>query len=314
MSVAASPTGARGNYLPGVPTRPPGRFGTAGELVRALRPRQWSKNMLVLAAPLAAGRLGRPSVLLGSVIALVVFTAASAGGYLLNDVRDMAADRRHPDKRLRPVAAGTLRSSTAVGWGVALTLAAAGAAALTDDELFPLIVLYSVLTFAYGLGLKRVAGLEVAIVASGFVLRPLAGSAASDVQPSAWFLAVCCLAALVVAVGKRVVELVRLGPDATAHRTVLGRYSVAVLGRIQLVALAGMIAAYLGWAMGHRDAMGQLLAGLSLLPLVFAVGRVTQLNQQGAGGAPEELLLRDRKMQLAGLIWFTLFVVDVWHG
>jgi decaprenyl-phosphate phosphoribosyltransferase len=111
-----------------------------------------------------------------------------------------------------------------------------------------------------------------------------------------------------------VVELVRLGPDATAHRTVLGRYSVAVLWRVQVLALAGMIAAYLGWAMGHRDATGQLLAGLSLLPLVVALGRVMHLNQQGAGGAPEELLLRDRKMQLAGVVWFALFVVGVLHG
>ena len=265
----------------------------------------------MLAAPLAGGQLGRPAVLLTSAIALAVFTAAAAGGYLLNDVRDVTADRAHPDKRLRPVAAGTLRSSTAVVWGVALTLAAAGGAALTDDELLPIVVLYSVLTFAYGFGLKKVAGLEVAIVASGFVLRPLAGSAATGVQPSAWFLAVCCLAALIVAVGKRLVELVRLGSDATAHRAALGQYSVAVLGRVQLVALAGMTAAYIGWALGHRDTTGRLLAGLSLLPLVVAVGRLMVLNQRGEGGAPEELLFRERKMQLAGLVWFTFFLAAV---
>jgi decaprenyl-phosphate phosphoribosyltransferase len=320
MSVSASAKGALGGRgpdrpaPPGTGARPPGHFGTAGELVRALRPRQWSKNLLVLGAPLAGGQLGRPAVLLSSAIALAVFTAAAAGGYLLNDVRDVTADRQHPDKRLRPVAAGTLGSSTAVAWGVALTLAAAGAAALTDDELLPLMILYSGLTFAYGFGLKRVAGLEVVIVASGFVLRPLAGSAASNVQPSAWFLAVCCLAALVVAVGKRLVELVRLGPEATSHRAALGRYSVAVLGRVQLLALAGMTAAYLGWALGHHDLTGRVLAELSLVPLVATVGRVMLLNQRGEGGAPEELLLRDRKIQLTGLLWFGLFLAGVLHG
>ena len=107
------------------PGRRPGRWGPASELLRALRPRQWSKNLLVLAAPWPGGSSGRPAVLLTSAIAVVVFTSAAAGGYLLNDVRDVTADRTHPDKRLRPVAAGTLRSRTAIAWGIALTLAAA---------------------------------------------------------------------------------------------------------------------------------------------------------------------------------------------
>jgi decaprenyl-phosphate phosphoribosyltransferase len=286
---------------------------SAGELVRALRPRQWPKNLLVGAAPMAGGALGRPLVLATSLVAFAVFTAAAAGGYLLNDVCDVDADRMHPEKRLRPVAAGTLTSALAIRWGVGLIVLALGAAALTDDELFPLVATYSVLTFAYGYGLKRMAGLEVLVVASGFVLRPLAGAAATDVRPSVWFLAVCCLAAVAIATGKRLVELVRLGPGATTHRAALGHYSTVVLGRVQVAAVAGLTGAYLGWALSRPPGPVRLLSLLSLVPLVATFARVVVVNRRGEGGAPEELLLRDRPLQLAAAAWFVLFAAGLMH-
>ena len=195
------------------------------DLFRATRPRQWLKNLLVFAAPLAGGALGRPVVLASSLVAFGSFTAAASGGYLFNDVYDVAEDRLHPDKRLRPLAAGRISVAAAVGLGVGLVVLGAVVAALTDDELLPIVVTYTLLTLAYAMGLKRIPGIELLVVASGFVLRPLAGAAAADVAPSAWFLAVCCLAAVVVAMGKRLVELVQLGPAAVDHRTTLRHYS-----------------------------------------------------------------------------------------
>jgi decaprenyl-phosphate phosphoribosyltransferase len=284
------------------------------ELLRAMRPRQWLKNLLVFTAPLAAGALGHPVVLGLSLVAFAAFTAASAGGYLLNDVRDLTADRLHPDKRLRPLAAGRISVSTAVIGGIACAATAAAIAAVTDDELVLIVVGYSLLTLAYAYGVKRVPGVEMLVVASGFVLRPLAGSFATGVAPSTWFLAVCCLAALAITVGKRRVELVRLGSSAASHRDALRHYSVATLRRIQILAVAVMTFAYVGWALTRATPDARTIDLLSLGPVLAAFLRVTALNGRGEGGAPEQLLLTDRYLQGLALLWFVLFVAGVAHA
>jgi decaprenyl-phosphate phosphoribosyltransferase len=288
------------------------RTGLDGrELLRALRPRQWVKNLLVFAAPLAAGDLGHPVVLALSLAAFVAFTAAAAGGYLLNDVFDLAADRLHPDKRNRPLAAGTISVRVAIASAVGCLVVAATIAALIDDELFLTLVVYSVLTLGYAVRIKRVPGLEVLVVASGFVLRPLAGSFATNVAPSRWFLAVCCLAALAITVGKRLVELVRLGPAAAAHRDALGHYTIAALRRVQLVTISLMALAYVGWALTRPSAMARKLDLVSLLPVLAAFISVAVLNRRGQGGAPEQLILSNRLLQLLVLTWLVLFVAGV---
>lgn len=284
------------------------------ELLRAMRPRQWVKNLLVFTAPLAAGALGHPVILVLAVVAFTAFTAASAGGYLLNDVRDLSADRLHPDKRFRPLAAGRISVGAAVGAGILCVATAAAISAVTDDELFAIVVGYSLLTLAYAYGVKRVPGVEVLVVASGFVLRPLAGSFATGVAPSRWFLAVCCLAALAITIGKRRVELVRLGASAAGHRDALGHYSLAVLERIQVLAVAGLVVAYVGWALTRGTADAQAIDLLSLVPVFAALVRLTGLNGKGEGGAPEQLLLTDRPLQVMALIWFGLFVAGVAHA
>ncbi len=189
---------------------------TSRELLRALRPRQWPKNLLVFAAPMAAGDLVHPRVLGLAVLAFVSFTLAAASTYLLNDVMDATADRLHPDKRLRPVAAGTLSARTAVRMAVVGAVLAAVTAALHGRRAADGDADVQRTTLAYAHSLKRVAGVEIVIVASGFVLRPLAGAFATGDAPSAWFLAVCCLSAIALTIGKRLAELVRLG---ASHRT-----------------------------------------------------------------------------------------------
>ena len=284
------------------------------ELLRAMRPRQWLKNLLVFTAPLAAGALGHPVVLGLSVVAFAAFTAAAAGGYLLNDVRDLAADRLHPDKRLRPLAAGRISVSTAVVVGIACAVTAAVIAALTDDELFSIVVAYSLITLAYAYGVKRIPGVEVLVVASGFVLRPLAGSFATGVAPSRWFLAVCCLAALAITIGKRRVELVCLGSAAASHRDALGHYSVGTLRGVQTAAVVAMAGAYVGWSLTRVTPEARLIDLLSLLPILAAFIRLMAMNGSGRGGAPEQLLLSDRFLQAMALLWFVLFVAGVAHA
>jgi decaprenyl-phosphate phosphoribosyltransferase len=288
------------------PARPLSR-----ELVRALRPRQWPKNLLVFAAPMAAGDLAQAGVLVRSLLAFVSFTAASSAAYLLNDVMDAEADRLHPDKRRRPIAAGTVPERVAVVTAVACAVLAAVTAAVTDDELLMVVLGYSALNLAYAHSLKRVAGLEIAIVASGFVLRPLAGAFATGVAPSAWFLAVCCLAAVAITIGKRLAELVRLGAIASHHRAALARYSVSALERIQVVVVLLMSGAYVGWALGRPSTLARTVDVLSLLPVLAAFATVAVLNRRGEGGAPEQLLLSNRRLQLLGGTWLVLFVVGV---
>ena len=292
-----------------VQTRPALRLSR--EAVRALRPRQWPKNLLVFAAPMAAGQLAHPGVLLRSLAAFVAFTAAASAAYLLNDVMDAEADRLHPEKRLRPIAAGTVPVRFAVGLAVVGAAVAALTAAVTDDELLLVVLAYSALTLAYAHSLKRVAGLEIVIVASGFVLRPLAGAFATGVAPSAWFLAVCCLAAVAITIGKRLAELVRLGAIASHHRAALGSYSVTWLARIQVVVVLAMSGAYVGWALGRPTTLARTVDVLSLLPVLAAFAAVVELNRRGDGGAPEQLLLSNRRLQLLGGAWLALFVVGV---
>ncbi len=284
------------------------------ELLRAMRPRQWLKNLLVFTAPLAAGALGHPVVLGLSLVAFAAFTAAAAGGYLFNDVRDLTADRLHPDKRLRPLAAGRISVSTAVIGGIACAVTAAAIAAITDDELFSIVVGYTLLTLAYAYGVKRVPGVEVLVVASGFVLRPLAGSFATGVAPSRWFLAVCCLAALAITIGKRRVELARLGSAAASHRDALGHYSVSALRRVQAAAVVAMAIAYVGWSLTRVTPAARLIDLLSLLPILAAFIRLMAMNGSGRGGAPEQLLLSDRFLQAMALLWFLAFVAGVAHA
>jgi decaprenyl-phosphate phosphoribosyltransferase len=161
---------------------------------------------------------------------------------------------------------------------------------------------------AYGFGGKGVPGVELLVVSSGFVLRPLAGSAATGVRPSGWFLAVCCLAALALATGKRQVELVSLGPTAAAHRPTLRHYSVRGLKVLQALSIAGVLVTYGAWAESRVGAQDRVIAIVSLIPVLVAFARVSVLNNRGEGGAPELLVFRDRWIQAAVVCWVALFV------
>ena len=187
--------------------------------VQAARPRQWPKNLLVFAAPLAGATLGRHYGLVYALVAFAAFTAASSAVYLINDVMDTERDQLHPVKRQRAIASGRLPRTAAMALAAAL-LAFALAASLTIGEprLAGVIGAYVTVSLLYSLGLKHVPGAELAVVALGFVLRAIGGAVATHVPPSAWFLTVCSLGALMVAIGKRYTELTVLGSGAVAHR------------------------------------------------------------------------------------------------
>jgi len=286
---------------------------SAGPLVllAATRPRQWLKNVLVLAAPFAAGRWLQPHVAIGAAVAFAAMTLTAAGAYLINDVRDVEPDRRHPRKRLRPVASGRLsiRRATVAG-GVLLVAGPTLAGTVNGWQLVLVVAAYAALTLGYSRSLKNVPGLELAAVAAGFVLRPLAGAAATGVPPSGWFLGVVCAGALMVTLGKRSAELSL--PRARLHRPALRGYTAAGLRRARQAAAAVMLGCYLGWALTRPSAIA-VSAGLSAVAVTGAVLRYGWCSDRGLGGEPERLLLADRLLQVCAVAWLVAFLVGPGH-
>ena len=329
---AADPAGQRLPLLPGLQPRLHGGLLTvtadtsATEVVlsapargarwvvavlRTARPRQWPKNLLVFAAPLAGASLGRRDGLLYALVAAAAFGFASVAVYFVNDVADAERDRLHPRKRHRPVASGELPKRDAVVLGAGCALAGLAAGLLIAEPLLTATVAaYLALSFLYSWKLKHVPVLELLFVASGFLLRVLGGAAATHVPPSGWFLMVCSLGALGVALAKRYTELTNLGAEAIKHRPVMRWYRPAALRLSQLAVGAGMIAAYLAWAASeHPEARSWHLA--SALPLVAALVRFAFLTGRRTTAPVEDLLTRDVPMLVCEACWLGLFVAGL---
>jgi decaprenyl-phosphate phosphoribosyltransferase len=278
-------------------------------LVVALRPRQWLKNVLVFAAPLAAGELLVPEVLIPSIGAFIAFCLISSATYLVNDARDVAVDREHPTKRHRPIAAGQL--STGIAWGAAVVLAIASLALAfaIRPELAGVVAIYLACTLAYSLALKHEPVIELALLALGFLLRAIAGGVASDLPISAWFLIVAGFGSLFMAAGKRYSELERakVGSDAPQRRSLAG-YTPTYLRFVWATAAAVTITAYCLWAFEVGAAPSTLpWAQWSVVPFVLAILRYGVDVDRGSAEAPEDVVLHDRVLLVIGLAWVVLF-------
>ena len=283
-------------------------------LIRLARPKQWIKNVLVIAAPGAAGVLGDPTALYRTAIAFVCFCLAASGTYFLNDALDVEADRRHPTKRFRPVAAGEVSVRTAITGGIVLVIASIVLSFAARWQLSLVVGGYLLQTILYSLWLKHEAVLDLACVASGFVLRTIAGGVAVGVAISPWFLIVAGSASLFMVAGKRYAELLELGDDAGRIRLTLAMYSREFLSYVRAVASSVTILAYCLWAFEKSSDVGNpVWFELSIVPFVLGILRYALLLEQGRGGAPEELVLADRVLLAMGAIWALFFALAV-HG
>jgi decaprenyl-phosphate phosphoribosyltransferase len=297
--------------------RPPVPSSPVHGLLVAMRPRQWVKNLLVVVAPVAAGKFLHGHVAGRTLAAFVAFCLAASGTYLLNDVRDAAADRLHPGKRARPIAVGVVAPELAVATAAILLVGGLGLGFAINWQLGLVVALYVAESVAYSLGGKRLAVIELGFVTSGFILRAIAGGVATGLPLSSWFLVVISFGALFVVVGKRLAEYDELGEERGAHRAVLDQYTQGFL-RGALVLCAGVtVTGYCLWAFaGDRNGLGvhheQLWIQLSVVPVVLAVLHVLLQLEGGRGGAPEDLVLRDRTIQGLGLVWAVLVVVGVY--
>jgi decaprenyl-phosphate phosphoribosyltransferase len=280
--------------------------------LRALRPKQWVKNVLVLAAPFAGGVIARQEFWPAIAAAFGAFCLVSSAIYITNDIRDAEADRAHPVKSRRPFAAGELRP--AVGWAMAAALLAAGLAlaALANWPLFAVLASYVVLQALYVLWLKRLPILDIALVCSGFLLRALAGVAACNLELSQWFLLVASFGSLFVVAGKRYSELKTLGAQAGTRHSLEG-YTPSFLRTVWAAALAIVTVCYSLWAF---EQTGNYLWGvdwpvLSIAPFTLALLRYGMAIDAGKAEEPENVAFRDHMLQILALIWLAILAIAI---
>ncbi len=294
----------------------PGRASVVLALVRTARVRQWPKNLLVFAAPGAAGVLTHATPLARTLVAFAVFCAVASGTYFINDAIDVEADRQHPTKRRRPVASGLLSRKVALAAGGVLMALGLGLGTALEWRLGLVVIIYVVLQLAYTLALKHQPIFDLVAVAAGFVLRAIAGAVAVPVPVSEWFLIVATFGSLLMVTGKRLAEQIDLGPDRGNHRPALDLYSPTFLRTVLAISAGGAIIGYCLWAFSlqtalthHRD---PIWYQLSIVPMFIALLRYTFLVEKGKGAQPEELVFSDRPLQVLGALWLLLFAVGVY--
>jgi 4-hydroxybenzoate polyprenyltransferase len=267
----------------------------------AMRPRQWSKNLLLFAGLLFAAKLGDGTRWLEALDAFAAYCAASSAAYLVNDVSDAGHDCEHPVKRLRPVASGELPARTAVAIAAALTAAAfAGVAALGLGSV-AFLAGFLVLQAAYTAGLKHVVLIDVLAIAGLFVLRASAGAEAVDVRISPWLLICTGLLALFLALAKRRAELVLVGAEETPGRPVLEGYSLALVDQLVSVVAASTVIAYSLYTFTARDSKAMMATVPFVLYGVFRY--LLLLHRHDLGEEPENVLLTDVPLLLTVAAW-----------
>jgi decaprenyl-phosphate phosphoribosyltransferase len=272
-----------------------------------MRPRQWVKNVLVAAGPVAAGTILTPHGLRGVVLAFVTFSLVASGIYLLNDVLDRESDRQHPVKRNRPIASGALPVPVAsVLAGLLLVLVPVGLVLAGEEGLATVLGIYAVVQTAYCIWLKHQVVIDLAIVSSGFLLRAVAGGVAADVALSPWFLLVAAFGSMFMVAGKRYSEVHLVGEGKAATRRSLEAYSASYLRFVWGIAASATVVFYSLWAFslpGHQS----LLSQLSIAPFVVAILRYAIDIDRGGAGEPESVVLGDRTLQVLGVLWLGLF-------
>src|SRR5215207_1962784 len=281
--------------------------------VRAVRPRQWVKNLLVLAAPLAAGRLLEPAVIKGTALAFVAFCLISAAVYLVNDVRDVAEDRQHPTKRFRPIAAGELKPAIALVLAAVLGACGLALGFVVSIPLGITMVVYVALQLLYSAYLKHLPVVDLAMVASAFLLRAIAGGVATGIPLSQWFLLVAAFGSFFMVAGKRYSEMKALGADAGTRRS-LTRYSESYLRFAWMMAAVMVLISYSLWAFENRDGqppLGVPWTAVSIAPFTLGLLQYALEVDSGNAGEPEDVVLHDHVLQGIGLVWLGVILVAV---
>ncbi|MEQ3551245.1 decaprenyl-phosphate phosphoribosyltransferase [Pseudonocardia nematodicida] len=306
---------AGATLAPATPLDPSERTPTlvARGLLKTMRPRQWVKNVLVFAAPFVGGGLFDGSVLVDCLIAFAAFSLAASGVYLVNDALDVDADRAHPTKRRRPIAAGIVPVPLAYIWAGVLFAAAIGLSFLLTWQLIVVLAVYVAVQLSYCLWLKHQPVLDICIVASGFLMRAIAGGVATGITLSQWFLLVAGFGSLFMVAGKRYAEMMLAEKTGAKIRKSLESYSASYLRYVWSLSATVMIMTYGLWAFEIREAHhNSVWSVLSIVPFVIAVLRYSVDVDRGTGGEPEEIALGDRVLQVLALAWIAMLTMAVY--
>ena len=293
------------------PARTP--IGVTVGLLRTMRPRQWVKNVLVLAAPYTAGDVFVPGIATDLLVAFAAFSLAASSIYLINDAMDVAADRAHPTKRNRPIASGVVPVPLALGGAVVLMLGSLALGVLASWELVALIAVYLGVQLGYCFGFKHQPVLDICIVASGFLLRAVAGGVATGIPLSQWFLLTAGFGSLFMVAGKRYAERMLADRTGAKIRKSLERYSASYLRFVWALSATVMITTYCLWAFAIGQQQHDMMwSAISIVPFVVAVLRYSVDVDNGNGGEPEAIALADRVLQVLAVGWVATLTAAVY--
>ncbi|GAA1252602.1 decaprenyl-phosphate phosphoribosyltransferase [Prauserella halophila] len=288
--------------------------GASGNIVTGLlktaRPRQWVKNVLVLAAPFTAGEIVSGGVLLDALIAFMAFSFVASAVYLVNDAVDVDADRAHPTKCKRPIAAGIVPVPAAYAASVGFFAAGCALSLLASWQLLVVLAVYMAVQLGYCFGLKHQPVIDLAIVGSGFLMRVIAGGVGTGIALSQWFLLVTAFGSLFMVAGKRYAEIKLYERTGAKIRSSLKKYSASYLRFVWATSAAILIMSYSLWAFEQQQAEpGSIWSVISLVPFVVAVLRYAVDVDSGNAGEPEEIALHDRVLQVLGGTWVVMLVL-----
>ena len=282
--------------------------GTGLALIILARPWQWVKNGLVLAALVFSHRLFRPRDAVLAAVALATFCALSSFAYVLNDISDREADRLNPEKRDRPLACGDLTIAQAACFAIALGAIATLLSIALGLNFLGIAALYVALQFGYSLWAKQYVVLDVIAVAIGFVLRAFGGGVAIGAEVSPWLVFITFVLAMLLVLGRRRHELVRMGGSAAAHREVLAQYSLRLIDQMLAITAAATLVSYMIYAASTdvEAKLGTHLLFVTVPFVTFGILRYLYLvEEQNEGGDPAWLLLHDRPLLLTIILWVT---------
>lgn len=286
--------------------------GLVGGIIKTARPRQWVKNVLVFAAPFFAfsKSTDRTGLLIAALIAFAAFSLVASSVYLINDAIDVEADRAHPTKRNRPIAAGIVPVPVAFVAAGVFFAAGLGVSFFASWQLAVVLAVYEAVQLGYCFGLKHQPVVDLAIVGSGFLMRSIAGGVAAGIALSQWFLLVTAFGSLFMVAGKRYAEIMLFERTGAKIRSSLKKYSASYLRFVWATSAAILIMSYCLWAFEIRQVEhNSVWAVVSMVPFVVAVLRYAVDVDGGNAGEPEEIALRDRVLQVLGATWVvTLFL------
>ena len=298
---SSSPVAAPGTAIGAVPGR-----SLALDLLRSLRPAQWTKNLVVFAGLIFGKKLLDAAAVWDALAAFVIFCGLSGVVYLVNDLADRESDRRHPLKARRPIASGALPVKVATGAALAIGAVALAAAYLVGPGFAAVAVAYVVLQMLYSGPLKHIIIIDVLTIAIGFVLRAAGGAVAVHVQMSHWLFVCTILLALFLALAKRRHEIVLLAGGATSHRPILGEYTAYLLDQMIGVVTASTLIAYVFYTISPETQakFGTPWLGLTIPFPLYGIFRYLYLvHQREGGGSPADLLLTDRPLLVCVALW-----------